>query len=112
MPEISLLDPPSTANKLVDSPVLPNLRYDDLPDSWSFRILKINQINNVSTRCSLHVASLDDSLSYTALSYTWGSADPNDNMTAEKTKTLVCNNCTLPITENLWAALKTIDTNG
>jgi len=57
---------------------------------------------------SLNTASLESPPSYSALSYTWGSADPNDDLTPDYTKTITVNGCTISITENLWGALKTI----
>ena len=88
---------------------LPPLRYEKLPDGDSFRLLKTIIIDANTARFSLTVASLKDPPDYAALSYTWGSVNPNDEMTADKTKTIICNSSVISVTENLWAALTVIN---
>ncbi|KAI1866277.1 uncharacterized protein JN550_007665 [Neoarthrinium moseri] len=48
--------------------------------------------------CELHVASLDDTPEYQALSYVWGSP--------ETTKLILLHGCEVPVTTNLHAALR------
>jgi hypothetical protein len=93
-------------NEDLDS--LPPLKYEALPESTSFRVLKTLAILSTPMRFSLTIVSLESPPSYSALSYTWGSADPNDDLTADYTEKIIVNGCTVVITENLWGALKTI----
>ncbi|KAL5313189.1 hypothetical protein ACEPPN_018922 [Leptodophora sp. 'Broadleaf-Isolate-01'] len=97
---------PDISYKTTES--LPPLAYDKLPDASSFRLLQSIDILGDVMQFSLSTFSVDSPPDYRAVSYTWGSPNPLDNLTADLTKPIVCNGSAALITENLWGFLKTV----
>lgn len=64
-------------------------KYDPLPESGSFRLIKETTSDATGSHlsCVLEAFSLDDCPSYRCLSYTWGSALTNDAESGEHTDT-------------------------
>ena len=76
-------------------------RYHALPNHNYIRILKLEPLEperlNTPLQCSLFNANVDHLWTYIAISYTWGPPEP--------AKYLYIDDCFLPITPNLRAAL-------
>jgi hypothetical protein len=82
------------------------LRYKRLDYTiQEIRILKLVEGGDSSIiRCTLEHTSLVDPGEYTALSYCWGDSTI--------TKDIVVNDCTVPVTTNLYSALKKLRSRG
>ena len=77
--------------------ISPPSLYRMLPTPHSFRLIEITAVSPY-LGCRMRTVSLDDRLSYRALSYSWGS--PNRDVT------IWCNGAKLGISSNLADGLK------
>lgn len=83
---------------------LPRYQYDTLPKD-AFRLLTIIDADYWPVKCTLSTFSLDNPPAYMALSYTWGSALPEDNLTPDPDRLILCDGAKIAITMNLGYAL-------
>ncbi|OCT55020.1 hypothetical protein CLCR_02851 [Cladophialophora carrionii] len=100
--------------KLLSLPAVSPLRPITKPAKYEYTALPLDTIDprlrivsllpgrqHEKVRCSLRISSLANAhLQYTAVSYTWGST--------EKTQTVICDGKQLPVTNNLYAALRNL----
>jgi len=80
---------------------LPSLKYEKLPDSGYFCLVKTVQLTASVIRLEMDTVPLASPPVYIALSYTWGTATPDDGMTADRNRTVICNGKAICVTENL-----------
>jgi len=78
--------------------------YDPLPNPSAYRLLQYEE-KDFTIHCSLHIVDETSTNIYSALSYTWGSARPEDGLTADLTRQIFCDGKELHITQNLFDAL-------
>lgn len=80
-----------------------NYEYESIHDFQSVRFIEI-QPRTATSPETLHIrlfhSSLDDDISYHALSYVWGTLEPSESVT--------CNGRRLAVTPNLLVALKAV----
>ena len=81
--------------------------YDPLPRSSAYRLLQYEEKDS-TIHCSLHTVDETSTNIYSALSYTWGSARPEDGLTADLTRKIFCDGKELHITQNLFDALSVL----
>ncbi|EXJ62832.1 hypothetical protein A1O7_03272 [Cladophialophora yegresii CBS 114405] len=100
--------------KLLSLPAVSTLQQITKPATYEYTALPLDTSNpklrivsllpgrqHEKVKCSLQIASLENAhLQYTAVSYTWGST--------EKTQTVACDGKQLPVTNNLYAALRNL----
>ncbi|KAG4433505.1 hypothetical protein IFR05_011014 [Cadophora sp. M221] len=58
--------------ELVQTQILRNFQYEDLPNATSIRLLDIVESSQDAIRCRLRVVDLEEDIEYSTLSYTWG----------------------------------------
>jgi hypothetical protein len=77
-----------------------------LPTKTSIRLLRKLEQTEARIRCSLDVVDLKDQPCYSALSYTWGNPQIDDEQEASPVKGgLLCNELAVTIQDNLYKAL-------
>jgi len=106
--------PSEAGDAILKNPALdgkPGLQYPPLP-SRCFRLLKTVERSATLVRLTMHSFPVSSPPGYVALSYTWGSAAPNDSMTAERNCPVICDGQIVHVTENLWIALRAINVPG
>jgi hypothetical protein len=74
--------------------------YQDLDDEPqnTIRLLEVHPEKSNLIRCSLKFAVIDDSLSFSALSYKWGDEEADE--------VIMINGLQFQVRRNLWALLK------
>jgi hypothetical protein len=90
-------------NPRVKGPDLPQYEYTPLENVNDIRLMEIQPNKSQSSQidCTLHTTSLSNpDRNYQCLSYVWGAFGHS--------KTIHCDNKTLPITDNLYIALKNL----
>jgi hypothetical protein len=88
------------------NPQQPAFQYETLQDPQDIRLVEIQpNSNNLSQlECKIMTKNLSNlNFSYQCLSYVWGTPDQN--------KSILCNNRTLKVTDNLFVALKNLRQN-
>ncbi|KAK3314503.1 heterokaryon incompatibility protein-domain-containing protein [Apodospora peruviana] len=104
--------PPSSANDattksaITTTSQLHDFQYDPFPDPAWIRLLKIVDTSGPSVHVTLETFPMASAPPYTALSYTWGSAYPGDNMTSDRTTIIICNGKRVLVNQNLSLALQ------
>lgn len=83
-----------------DEPQLPPYRYTPIPGDRGIRTLRLHPADDFHAplRCSIAFASLDDadpddSVDYTALSYSWDAQTPSRLVKCNGGKLLITRNC-------------------
>ncbi|KAM7210703.1 Heterokaryon incompatibility protein (HET) domain containing protein [Rhypophila decipiens] len=91
---------------------LEDFQYDPFPSPEWIRLLQLNHTDtsspatNVQVRVTLSTFPTSSAPAYAALSYTWGSSYLNDQMTADRTHPIICNDARVLATKNLSIALQ------
>lgn len=93
-------------------------RYDTLPSRTSIRLFRFEDVSKGcnSIKISLHTADLNESPSFTALSYVWSDHRPKlhqslDPARAQRSFRIACNEHSVRVTYNLLQALQQLRTN-